>query len=306
MKKVILVFIVLFSQQVFSARECDYTVTSNNFTGTLTNSVQAVSHSFTIKRENNANRCRTFRAFFSRGGAGNYNRQASSGSSSIPYNLYSDSSLVTVLKDYPDASQPSEYISGNLPANNTDYNFNFFVKQVDLDSVFSTGTGYFGDSLQISFYSVKNNGKLTYESTAYFYLQLIIPRYAELSLVPLGGAHDPAATQYVMDFGVMTSNEIQSASLNVKGNVGFGVYMTSQNGSVLKKGSTNIPYQIQVGPTSYQSLSNPGQETYMFQRNSGTSINAENYPINVKLGTVPTSAETGDYEDVITVTVKAW
>ncbi|MEH0860368.1 hypothetical protein [Halobacteriovorax sp. DPLXC-1] len=302
----VIIFILLLPIYVFAARECDFTVSSNNFVGTLTNNVQAVSHSFSIRRSNNANRCRTFRAFFSRGGSGNYNRQASSGTSSIPYNLYGDSNLVTVLKDYPDATQVNEYITGSLIDNNTNYNFNFFVKQLDLDSVFSTGDGYFGDNLQISFYSVENNGSLTYENTAYFYLQLIIPRYAELSLVPLGASHDPTSTQYVMNFGTLTSNEVQSATLNVKGNVGFGVYMTSQNGSALKKGSSNIPYQIKVGPTNYVSLSNAGQETYMFQKNTGTSINAESYPIDVRLGTVPDSAETGTYEDVITVTVKAW
>ncbi|MFG1515368.1 hypothetical protein ABMA71_12185 [Halobacteriovorax sp. ZH3_bin.1] len=109
-----------------------------------------------------------------------------------------------------------------------------------------------------------------------------------------------------MNFGNLTSQDVKSATLNVKGNVGFGVYMTSQNGSVLKNAASSVPYQIKVGPNNYTSLSNAGQETYMFQRNNATSINAESYPIYVKLGNVPTNASTGDYEDVITVTVKAW
>lgn len=291
---------------VFAARECRYSVSVNNFVGTLTDNEQAVSHSFTVKRGSGSRRCRNFRAFFSRGRAGNYNRQATDSGTSIPYNIYGNSNLTTVLKDYPDALQSNEYISGYLPSRNTNYSFDFYFKQVSLDSVFSSGTGYYGDNIQISFYSVNRNGELNYENTAYLYLQLIIPRYAELSLVPFGGTHDPTSTNYVMNFGDLTSNEVQSASLNVKGNVAFGVYMSSQNGSVLKNGNSNVPYQIKVGPVNYRSLSNPGQETYIFQRNSGTSINAENYPIYVKLGQVPSNAEVGEYEDIITVTVKAW
>ncbi len=304
MKKIIFILSLLVGRQA-TALNCDYTISLGNFVGTISNSVQAVSHSFSIKRGSKSKNCENFRAFFSMGGAGSYNRQAFGNGQSIPYNLYSDSSLSSVLKDSADAVQANEYIQGDLINDNSNYNFSFYVKQVDLDTVFTTGTGYFGDNLQVSFYNIKSNGDLEYQTTAYFYLQLIIPRYAELSLVPLNGAHDPSATQYVMDFGNLTSGDTKSASLNVKGNVGFGVYMTSQNGSKLVNGPTEVPYQVKVGPTNYTSLA-AGQETYMFQRNTGTSQNAENYPLYVELGTVPQNAEAGNYLDVITVVVKAW
>ncbi|MFG1484578.1 spore coat protein U domain-containing protein [Halobacteriovorax sp. DA5] len=288
------------------AAKCDLNVSVNNFVGTISSSVQAVSHPITISRSRNAAQCEVIRAFYSTGGAGNYNRMASTSNNSIPYNLYSDSNMATVLKDVSDATQAGEYSVINLPVRYNSYQSNFYIKQVDLDTVFSSGSGYFGDNIQISFYSIKNNGQLEYETTAYFYLQLVVPRYAELSLVPLGSPHDPNSTQYIMNFGNLTSQDVKSATLNVKGNVGFGVYMTSQNGSLLKNAASSVPYQVKVGPNNYASLSNAGQETFMFQRNNATSINAESYPIYVKLGNVPTNASTGDYEDVITVTVKAW
>ncbi|EPZ51698.1 spore coat protein, U domain family [Bacteriovorax sp. BAL6_X] len=300
------VILIMFFVSSVLAAKCNLNVSVNNFVGTISSTVQAVSHPITISRSKNPNQCKTIRAFFSTGQAGNYNRKASTSNNWIPYNLYSDSNMVTVLKDIGDATQAGEFSTINLPSSNYSYQSNFYIKQVDLDTVFSSGSGYFGDNLQISFYSVKNNGQLDYETTAYFYLQLVVPRYAELSLVPLGSPHDPNSTQYVMNFGNLTSQDVKSASLNVKGNVGFGVYMTSQNGSKLKNSSSSVPYQIKVGPNNYRSLSNAGQETYIFQRNNGTSINAESYPIYVKLGNVPANAPTGDYEDVITVTVKAW
>lgn len=305
MKVIILLLICLISSITY-AQNCRYRIGSNNFVGTLQDSIQAVSYSFTIRRRSNSNNCKNFRAYVSRGNSTNYNRFAQQGSNTVPYNLYSDSSLQTVLKDYPDAVNAGEYIAGNLANRNTNYSFNFFVKLVDLDSVFSSGPGHFGDNIQISFYGVRNNGSLVYQRTAYVYYQIIVPRYAELSLVPLSGNHDPSVTLHTVNFGNLTSNDVKSATLNVKGNVGFGVYMSSQNGSKLKNASSEVPYQIRVGPSSYKTLSTPGNNVYMFQRNSGTSQNAESYPIDVKLGSVPGNAATGNYSDNVTVTVTAW
>ena len=304
--KWIILFLIIINISTAVAQNCGFSVSANNFLGTLQNTTQAVAYTFSVSRRSNSNNCKNFRAFISKGSSPNYNRQASSGNNTIPYNLYSDSSLVTVLKDYPDAMSAGEFISGELPARDNAYSFQLYVKLADLNSVFTSGSGYFGDSIQISFYNVKSNGTLDYQNTAYVYYQFIVPRYAELSLVPFNGSHDPTSTQYTMNFGNLVSSAIRSATLNIKGNVGFGVHMASQNGSNLKNGISEVPYQISVGPTGYVSLSNPGQSRYMFQRNNSTSPTAESYPVNVRLGTVPVNAQTGDYQDVITVTVTAY
>ncbi|MFG1515367.1 spore coat protein U domain-containing protein, partial [Halobacteriovorax sp. ZH3_bin.1] len=133
------------------AAKCDLNISVNNFVGTINSSVQAVAHPITISRSKNATQCKIIRAFFSTGGAGNYNRMASTSNNSIPYNLYSDSNMVTVLKDVSDATQAGEYSVINLPVRYNSYQSNFYIKQVDLDTVFSSGSGYFGDNIQISF-----------------------------------------------------------------------------------------------------------------------------------------------------------
>lgn len=305
MKKILLLLLILFSWCSFASPDCNFTISSNNFQGTLKKFQQGMTYSFSIKNSSNSNNCINYRAYFSRGDANSYNRKAFSGNNSIPYNLYSDSSMNTVLKEYGDASS-GEFLSGSLPNSGTYYNNSFTVKMVDLNSVFSSPPNHYGDLIEVRFYSIKNNGTETYERSAYIYFSFVVPRYADLSLVSLNSAHDPSQTEYTMDFGTLTSNNIQSASLNIKGNVGFGIYMASQNGSFMKNASSQVPYQIKVGTTNYMSLSNAGQKTYIMQRNSGTSVNAENYPISVQLGTVPNNIATGNYEDVITVTVEAW
>lgn len=299
-----LFFMFQFSHESF-AQNCQLSVNANNYQGTLQNTIQTDTHSISLNRHNNGSDCENYRIYFSTGGANNYNRQASNGNGSIPYNLYRDNGLNSVLKDYQAAGN-GEYLSVSLPYKDVDYSFPFYVKLVDLNSVFSAGPGYFGDQIQAHIYVVKSNGSLEYQTTGYFNFQFIIPRYAELSLVSTGAPHDPSQTTYLLDFGNLTSNESKSLSLSIKGNVGFGIYMASQNGSNLKNGTALIPYQVKVSYTNYISLNNPGQNYYIMQRNSGTSPNSESYPVTVKIGQIPNNPKTGDYQDVITITVQAW
>lgn len=287
------------------AQNCNYNVSSNNFVGTLGDTQQSQGHSFTISRGSNSANCQNFRAFFSTGNANNYNRKVYNGSKTINYNMYKESALNNVLKDFGDANA-SEYIQGNLSNNNQNYPFNFFIKLIDKDSVFTQGPGYYNDLIQINFYNIKNNGTLVYQKSAYFNIQIIIPRYAELSLGPSGFSHDPAQTTHIMNFGTLASNEVQNATLNVKGNVGFGVYMSSQNGTVLKNGSATIPYQININNGGYRNLGGAGQSVWILNNGSATPITGNSYPLAVRIGTVPSNPPTGDYTDTITVTINAW
>ena len=109
---------------------------------------------------------------------------------------------------------------------------------------------------------------------------------------------------------ILSLNYERYFSINEKShlgaNVGFGIYMASQNGSKLTNLPTQIPYTIKVGNGNYMALSNPGQSYYITQNNTGTAITGQHYPIRVKLGTMPINPKNGIYTDVITVTVTAW
>lgn len=291
--------------QAIAFAKCDLNVGIRNFIGEVAAQEQASPHTFSVSTSSNSANCRRFQAYFGKGNANSYNRRVSMGSKTINYNIYKENAMNTVLKDFGDAGS-GEFFYGELDQRNTDYSFNFYLKLIDLDSVFSNGPGYYHDLIPISFYSIKANGDLIYERTVYMNVTIVIPRFAELSLGAPGSSHNPSSTSHLLDLGYLESNEVGYANLTVKGNVGFGIYMASQNGGLLKKGNAGIPYQVKIGNLAYQSLGSPGVNYYMTQRDIATGQGGESYPIAVQIGNVPEDAESGDYDDVITVTVTAW
>ena len=305
LKLMFLTFIGLIISSPSFAQNCGFSFSVSNFVSQIDTSEQSVSHSLSLSRSSSSSNCENVRIYFSQGRANSYSRLTYSGNKTVAYNMYKESSLNNVLRDYPDASN-NEYISFNLASRNTTYNPNFFFKVVDLDSVFSNGPGYYNDLIEIKLYSVRRNGNLRYERSAYMNVQMIIPRYAELSLGPVGSSHDPTQTQHIMSFGTLQNGKSASAVLNVKSTVSFGVYMSSMNGSRLKNGSSEIPYEINVNNAGFRSLSNAGQNYYITQRNLSSPVNFEVFPIEAKIGTMPANPDTGEYSDVITVTVTPW
>ena len=302
---IIFAYLIVFYSAEIRAQNCQFNISVGNFVGMINSSVQSIPHSFSLSRGSNSNNCRNFRAYFSKGNAGSYNRETSSGNQIVPYNIYKESSLVNILKDEPDATS-GEWIEGTLDNRNTNYNFNFFFKVIDLDSVFNhTASTYHGDQIQVRIFSVKNNGDLVPQTVGYMYVQMATPRFVELSVGSSSSTHDPSQTQHLLNFGNMQSGDIQNASLHVKGNVGFTVRFASEEGSKLVNGTSFVPYSVKVGSTNYRDLTNPGQEYWMFNRSNGTPQNAQTYPISVKLGAVPNNPSTGDYSDIITISVSA-
>ncbi len=298
----LLSFLWSFSSQ---GQNCGFDFSSSNFVAEINNNTQSISHQLNASHSSSSSNCRNIRIYFTRGRANSYERQGENGNKRVPYNLYKESALNNVLKDFGDAGA-NEYIEYSLPDSGTNYNFNFYVKVVDLDSVFSNGPGYYNDLIEAKLYSVHSSGNLVYQRSTWINIQIIIPRYAEISLGNLGSGHDPGATQHIMSFGNLSSGKTAEAELHIKSTVSFGVYMSSLNGSVLKKGSSTIPYQINVNNTGYRSLSNAGQSYYITQRNLSSPVNYETIPIAAQIGTMPTNPDTGEYTDVITVTVTPW
>jgi spore coat protein U-like protein len=288
-----------------AGQSCQMNFSSSNFVSHIDNSTQSLAHSLNVRRSNNSINCRNIRVYFSRGNSNNYNRTAKNGSKIVPYNLYKESSLNNILKDFGDAGL-NEYISYTIDEQNINYSFDFFIKVVDLDSVFANGPGYYNDLIEVKLYSEKNNGDLVYQTSTWINIQIIIPRYAEISLGSIGSSHDPSSTQHIMSFGTLSTGKVVQAALNVKSTVSFGVYMTSLNGSLLKNGSTSIPYKINVNNSGYRSLSNPGQSYYITQRNINDPVNFETIPIFAQVGVLPPNPDSGEYSDVITITVTPW
>jgi len=179
----------------------------------------------------------------------------------------------------------------------------------DLDSIFTQSpSGVYTDVVPIQFYRVRSNGQVEYDTTRYLTISFNLPRYAELSIVPENSPHDASSTTYVMNFGTMVQNEELRADLYVKGNVGYGVMLSSMNGGKLMPtsgGNSSVPYQIRVGNSGYLTPSPAGAQFTVAQRYFGTSSSGERYNLRVRLGNF-SQLDDGDYQEVITITVQAW
>ena len=160
MKNILLFFILnLFVGFSTYAQSCGFSFSSSNFVAEIDNNVQSIAHSLRVRRSSSSNNCRNVRAYFTRGRANSYSRHAERGNLTVPYNLYKESALNNVLKDYGDANG-NEYLTFSLADRNTTYGFDFFVKVIDLDSVFSNGPGYYNDLIEVKLYSERSNGGL--------------------------------------------------------------------------------------------------------------------------------------------------
>lgn len=303
MKLLVLLFMIIATTHSWS-QDCGINISMNSFMGNVNDNPQTISHSLSLSRSSNSTNCDEYNIYFGKGYANNYQRKAYSGLYSLNYNLYRTVNQGNILKDHGDASN-GEFLYLSAPVTNNAYTSTFYVGIPDLDSIFSTSpSGVYTDVIPIHFYRKKNNGTEEYQTSRYLTISINLPRYAELSIVPENSPHDPNSTTYVMDFGQMQQNQEMRADLVVKGNVGYGVMLSSMNGGKLKaSGNTVVPYQIRVGSGGYFT---PGTwQSTVAQRYSGTSNSGERYNLKVKLGSF-SNLDDGDYQDVITITVQAW
>lgn len=288
------------------AQDCRYEADAGTFSAPLINSTQIIEHVFSVRRNRLISlQCSNYRAYFGTGSSNSYDRKAFNGQNSLSYNLYRTIGLGDVLKDFPDAG-PGEFISGNLPMPFNDDSKSFYVSLPDTMSIFELPAGVYTDIVPINFYSLRQNGSLQYQITRFLTISIEIPRFIELSLVPENAPHDSNSTSYLMDFGTMSSNQELAADLRVVGNLGYEVMMSSMNGGLLLNNPDSVSYQLKVGQGSYLSLSPAGSVHQVAQSQTGTNLDGQRFNLRVKLGEVAQTLRSGDYQDVITITIQAW
>lgn len=284
--------------------DCDLTMSLGNFTGSVQDVAQVLPQSMTVSHGDNSNNCRNYNFYFAKGQANSYQRQAYSGGYALPYNLYRTVSLGNILKDYGDAGA-NEFLRVNMPNRNTNYTATWYVEVKSKNALFNVPPGTYTDTLPVNVYNVRSNGNLEYQGSRYMTLSFVVPRYAEVSVVPETQAHNPTSTVYIMDFGTMVPQEELRADLLVKANVPYGMHVSSTNGGFLKKSpdTTPVPYQIQIGSSGW--ITPPTYPYWLGQEASGSSQSGRRYNIKVKLGNFGT-LDDGDYTETITVTVSAY
>lgn len=301
-------FIFLAFSPILHAQSCNYDIDlDSGFSAEVNSNEQVLPHKTSLSRPNNSPtpRCKDYQIYFGKGLANSYQRKAYSGNHKLRYNIYADASKGSILKDYPDATA-GEFLSGSAPARNTPYDQTFYIAIPDISSLFSQPPGVYVDVVNLNYYAKRNNGQVYYQTSRSLTIQIRIPRFVELSLVPENAPHDPNSTTYLMNFGQLKSQQQLSADLRVVGNVGFGVMMSSTHGSKMVNANSSVPYKIKVGQEGFRSLSPAGSLHQVAQKTGGTDLEGQRYNLQVKLGQVGENLKSGVYEDVITITIQAW
>ncbi|MBY0515832.1 MAG: spore coat protein U domain-containing protein [Bacteriovoracaceae bacterium] len=299
----ILILLTFLPLLAYADPDCDYEITLGNFTAAIQDVAQVIPQTLSLRREGNSNNCETYELYFGKGQANSYQRMAYSNGYSIPYNLYRTVSLGTVLKDYGDAGI-NEFLTGTVMRDST-VNATWYVEVKSKDNIFNVPPGTYTDTLPVRAYNLRNSGVSDFQTARWMTLSFIIPRYAEVSVVPVNGPHNSSSTVYIMDFGEMQPQQELQADLVVKANVPYGMNISSQNGGFLQKtpATTNVPYQIKVGNGNW--VTPPTYPYWLGQESSGSPQNGRRYNLRVKLGNF-TNLDDGDYQETVTITVTAY
>lgn len=173
----------------------------------------------------------------------------SGGSSTIPVQIFTNSSRTNVMKNLLDASTSSDVIGGNFPQNSgPDWiDLPFYVQ-------LSTGgyqqSGFYSQNFTVRVFAGNFND---YQQIASSTLSLTynMQKSIDLSIVSTGAAFNIYSTNHLMDFGFLTQGEVQTCDLIINYNAGYRLTVISLRQGRMKHTTLNdtIPYTLNLGGT---------------------------------------------------------
>lgn len=237
----------------------------------------------------------------SAGSSGNFDRKLFSGSESIRYNIYRDSSLSQVIKDIPEANA-NEVISGSF-VNTGDETHSYTVLVKAVTNSFQP-TGMYHDNINLrifkSAYSAAAPVARTVNGIHVVYNQPVVQ---SLSLVDAGGAFQQGDTKQLVSFSPLREGARQTFDLLIRSNSNYLLKVESQNEGKLKHATLDrfVNYVLELGgrPIDLRATSVMGRANSMLDPSAG-----DRYPMTVKIGATR-GALAGRYNDYITFTVEA-
>lgn len=245
-----------------------------------------------------------FSVTFSRGCATTYDRRMILGANTLRYQLFKDAGLSKVLKDFPDAASPDEFISGSFPeGTNLTQAFTYYV-QIPLDLATQPALkpkGTYTDMFIVRVFNEAVPSSTAVVKTSTVRISTTIPKIIEISLVDTGASFNPSQTTRTVDFGTIVEGASQGFDLKVRTNAGFSVKFSSRNRGSLKHSMssvrTKVPYSLKVNQV-------PKDLSTAVVVATGSGQTALEGVANSVLFTVasPASSIAGQYSDFITVT----
>lgn len=245
---------------------------------------------------------------FGKGSASNYERRMRNGTNELRYQLYKDSSLTQILKEVPDLTSSSDYISGSFPEEASQAQTVTYYVQIPYDPAGDRRTqpsGVYTDNFTVKLYEDKNHNTFHKpEDVANVQISATIPKLLEISLVDSGAGFDASATSRTENFGNLAQGQSRSFDLLVRSNAGYKITFSSRNSSSLvrsgdpKRDRQRIPYIASVGGTRYTI----GRRTQVASGSGQTGAGGAQHPVTFIITGDPSQAFAGSYADTITVT----
>jgi hypothetical protein len=286
---------------------CHYDLLSPSISQFASSTSMIVSYDLSIKMASTPvpDACKRFSFYFSKGNSTNYTRVAkNSFNESINYNLYKFSSLNSILKDKNDVNEDNDFLFGEIQDTNNNIVNTFYFNLPSLANGSLVRAGVYTDNIAMNVYSKGANGTKIFEFSRNIPITINVSKVINISLIDSGGPFDIGSTNKTLNFGDLETGKEMSFDLRVASNAGYKVMFSSMNNGAMK--NTINPQKINYGLTiagNTVNLLNTATNPVTVATGSGVTISeGAQFPIKVKIGTVATTQEYGDYEDYITIT----
>lgn len=233
---------------------------------------------------------------FSTGGAGTYNRRLAASGLYLPYQLTTFPGG-TVLKAMPVVSA-GEVIAGTFTTVAETQAKSYLATIPALNVVVPN---YYSDVVVIRLYEGTLANYVERDSAS-IQVSANVARRVELC-VGCTNVFDPGAFSHTLNFGTLEKAEFLSGTVRVRSNSGYQVTLSSANRGLLRNTTlfTTVPYTFTVDGATV-SLAN---KNVLLPPVAGvTPVQGRSHEFGVRIGDV-TDADPGDYEDDITITVRA-
>ena len=305
MGRIIYFLILLAFPSLLWAQDCQYQFNQNQINVNYNGATLTTYFTLNIDRPNSANPspiCDRFAFFFGMGNANSYQRKVFKNGQTIGYTLEKINPTGT-LKAFGDHSSENEFLSDTIALGQSKVITGLFkMPQQNMPG----GAGHYQDVVNVTVFGYQSASSYKQGMTKQLVINVQTTTSIDLSIVPQGGAYDSSSTSSILNFGELELNDEMGADLIVKSNTGYRVRVSSANGGNFKHANqlVYIPYTFNFAGSAIGMTLSALFPVTVVNNTTGSAAAGDRYNMRVKIGSVAGKA-TGEYSDVITVTVIA-
>lgn len=301
-----LILTLLFS--TLSWGQCNYQFNQNQINVNYNGSAIQIPFYINLQRPNQGQSgppgfCARAAFFFGPGNANSYNRKVFQGGSFLTYTLENISPTGT-LKAFGDHAGENEFLSTYINYNQSKTLQGLFKIPVQGNL---PNQGHYQDVVNVTVFGYINDNAVQQGMTKQLVINVQVQSFMELSIVPVGSAHNSSSTSAILNFGQLVQGNELAADLIVKANSGYRVRIGSQNNGQFKHISQNtyVPYQFYFAGNIVNLNGTSGNPTNVTYKSNASAASGDRYNMKVKVGALASNQAVGDYSDIVTVTISS-